>query len=88
MSEPTFILELKKSQILLIAQLVHIHLDDEKDHPIGQSLLDDLIEQTNCVHKDKAKHLVGLGITDLRNDYVQSHMAWFVPYDCEGVTYA
>jgi hypothetical protein len=81
MATQTFILELTKKQCQLIGQLLHIHLDDKGEHPIGESLLIEMVAQTNCVEKDADQHLVGMGIESLRGDVKQSHSAWYVPYD-------
>lgn len=87
MAESTFILEFPKSQIELIAQLIHIHLDDGEDHPIGTSVLHTLIEQTNIVHKEATKHYVGKEVSSYRGGAKFSHSAWFIPLDEETKIY-
>lgn len=53
-----FIMELTKSQIELMAQLVHIHLQTEYASDTGRRLLKELVNQTTAVLDSHEHHNV------------------------------
>lgn len=53
----TLIVELRRSELRLIGQLLHIYLYEDSDKkPLGQKLMLDLMEQTDCVFAAAKDH--------------------------------
>lgn len=54
------ILELSNEEIKLIAQLLHIHVSQKKETPLGHKALESLILQSDVARKDPIEHKVYL----------------------------
>jgi hypothetical protein len=76
-----FILEIPDPHIKLIGHLLHMHLLSEGHHPLGEELLDMLIEQTNSVKRNPKEMGVFVETKDVPKTAMLSKSVWHEPYD-------
>lgn len=57
-NELTYVIELPKSTVLLLAQLLHLYNKSEFNGPLGKKSLEILQQETNCVSFTPEKHEV------------------------------
>lgn len=77
-----YIVELKKSHILLMAQLLHVHLSP--GHKIlGEELLKSLVVQTDFVSQAPRDHKV-FKTSEAPANATSTNPVWYIPYDTYG----